>query len=112
MDPLLSQAAEELFSRACPGDVVRRIRRGGPAGDLWDQVEASGFLDALVPEAQGGAGLAPIDILPLLLARGRFAVPVPVGETIFVRAAFATAGQTAPEGPISLGFPVEAATGQ
>ncbi|MCK8785345.1 acyl-CoA dehydrogenase family protein [Roseomonas sp. NAR14] len=108
MDDLLANSAGELFTRACPPEVARAIRHGGSAAALWDAIEESGFLDALVPEAAGGAGLRPIDTLPVLLAAGRFAAPVPVGETMLVRAAFAAARQAAPEGPVALAQPVAA----
>jgi acyl-CoA dehydrogenase len=100
MDQLFADAAEDLFTRACPIETARAIHAGAPTEALWQAVEESGFLDALVPEAQGGAGLTPADILPLLLACGRFAVPVPVGETIFARAALAAAGAPPPPGPL------------
>src|SRR5690606_8181191 len=61
-----------------------------------------GFLDALVPEAQGGAGLALADMAPILIACGRFAVPLPVGDTIAARHLLALRGETPPPGPIRL----------
>jgi acyl-CoA dehydrogenase len=39
------------------------------------------------------------------LAAGRFAVPLPLGETMLARAALAAAGEAAPEGAIALGEP-------
>src|SRR3546814_6984382 len=38
--------------------------------------------------------------LPILMACGRFAVPLPVGDTIAARYLFAQAGETPPPGPI------------
>src|SRR3546814_7183590 len=57
---------ERLLESACTPAVVRAIEAGGDAATLWDAIEASGFLDALVPEAQGGAGLALADMAPIL----------------------------------------------
>lgn len=108
MDDLLAQAAEELLSRHCTPAMVRAIRGGGDAGPLWAEIEASGFLDALVPEAAGGAGLAHAEALPLLLACGRFALPLPFGETMLARAALGTA---APAGAIALAQPVAGTDG-
>lgn len=51
-----------------------------------EAIEASGYLDALVPEARGGAGLSLGDIEPLLRAVGRHAIAAPVGETMARRA--------------------------
>jgi len=93
---------ERLLESACTPAVVRAIEAGSDAAALWDAVEASGFLDALVPEAQGGAGLALADIAPILIACGRFAVPLPVGDTIAARHLFAHRGGAPPSGPIRL----------
>jgi acyl-CoA dehydrogenase len=81
---------------------VREIEAGAPAGAMWEPFEESGFLDALVPEDAGGAGLALGNVEPLLQALGRHAVPVPVAETMAARALLAVAGITAPAGPIVL----------
>ncbi|MFC7555349.1 acyl-CoA dehydrogenase family protein [Pseudoroseomonas wenyumeiae] len=93
MDSLLLRSAEELFSRHAAPASVRAIRAGGPATVLWEELENAGFLDALVPEAAGGIGLGPAGALPVLMAAGRFAVPLPVGETMLARAALAGVGR-------------------
>jgi acyl-CoA dehydrogenase len=81
---------------------VREIEAGAPAGAMWEAFAESGFLDALVPEDAGGAGLALSDVQPLLQALGRHAVPVPVAETMVARALLAPAGVAMPAGPIVL----------
>lgn len=52
----------------------------------WETIEASGYLDALVPGERGGAGLSLGDIEPLLRAVGRHAIVAPVSETMASRA--------------------------
>lgn len=81
---------------------VREIEAGGAADSLWAALEDSGFLDALVPEADGGAGLSLAEIFPLLQALGRHAAPAPVAETMAARALLAQAGVERPAGPIVL----------
>ncbi len=105
MDDLLQRSAEELFGRHATSKAVRALRAGGSPAALWGEIEASGFLDALVPEAAGGAGLHLRDALPVVMAAGRFAVPLPIGETMLARAALATAGEPIPEGAIALAEP-------
>ncbi|RKK04410.1 acyl-CoA dehydrogenase [Pseudoroseomonas wenyumeiae] len=102
MDSLLLRSAEELFSRHAAPASVRAIRAGGPATVLWEELENAGFLDALVPEAAGGIGLGPAGALPVLMAAGRFAVPLPVGETMLARAALAGVGEAVPPGAVML----------
>lgn len=49
-------------------------------------IEASGYLDALVPEDRGGAGLSLADIEPLLRSVGRHAIAAPVASIMAERA--------------------------
>ncbi|MBB4613942.1 acyl-CoA dehydrogenase [Novosphingobium taihuense] len=91
-----------MLDAAAPPAVVRAIEHGGSAAALWDEIAQSGFLDALVAEEYGGAGLSLADIEPLIEALGARAVPLPVAETIVARALLASAGVAAPDGPIAL----------
>ena len=74
-----------LESIASPAQ-IRAIERGESTAPLWEVIEASGYLDALVPEARGGAGLSMADAFPLFHALGAFAMPAPVAETMVARA--------------------------
>ena len=56
MDTLLGDAAERLFAQTCTPALIRGIEQGQPAAAPWQACEDAGFADALVPEAQGGAG--------------------------------------------------------
>jgi acyl-CoA dehydrogenase len=73
-----------------------RPRRSGGS------IESSGYLDALVPEDQGGAGLALAAVRPLVQACGAHAVPVPFAETMVARAELARAGRRARGRPLAL----------
>lgn len=108
-DTLLAEAAAELFSRHATAAATRAILEGGAGTALWAAIEQGGFADALVPEAAGGAGLSPAEALPVLMAAGRHAAPLPLGETMLARAALAGAGLAAPPGPIAI---AEALPGQ
>ena len=81
---------------------IRDIEHGGSGDAMWAMLEASGFLDALLAEEDGGPGLSLADANPLWQALGRFAVPLPVGETMIARALLAKARIPAPGGPIAL----------
>lgn len=96
----LSAPFEQLLEDRCTPSVVRTIESGGSPASLWSDLEASGFLDALVPEAQGGAGLSLADVHPLIEACGRAALPVPFAETQVIRALLA--GSDVPAGPLAL----------
>ena len=102
MDPMLLDQFARLLDDAADAAAVRDVESGGSAQAMWSAFAGSGFLDALVPEERGGAGLLLGDTGPLIALLGAHAVPVPVGETMVARALLAEAGQTAPDGPILL----------
>jgi acyl-CoA dehydrogenase len=111
MDDLFSGALRQLLEGRCTPQAVRQIEGGAPAQPLWQAIEESGFADALVPEAQGGAGLGLPQAFPLLQLCGAFALPVPLPETMLARALFAQAGLAPPKGAIALAEEITQGTG-
>ena len=93
-----------LESVASPAQ-IRAIEAGAPIAPLVEAVEASGYLDALVPEAQGGAGLSLAECFHLFHALGQFLVPGQVAEAMIARAAAALS----PEDSLRIGAVVAAA---
>jgi len=102
MDNEFGDAFGQLLADRCTPEVVRRIERGESAEPLWRDLVESGFVDALVPEAQGGAGLSLHEVLPLVQACGYHALPVPFAETMAARAVLARAGRRWPVGAVTL----------
>ncbi|MBA2963820.1 MULTISPECIES: acyl-CoA dehydrogenase family protein [Ramlibacter] len=102
MDDLLSDALRQLLQDQCTPQLVRAVESGQSPAGLWAQLEESGFADALVPEDQGGAGLALSDVFPLLALCGSQAVPVPLAHTMLARALLAQAGVDRPQGSIAI----------
>jgi acyl-CoA dehydrogenase len=101
-DDLFADALERLLTEQCPPAAVRQIERGASPAALWSSIEDSGFLDALVPECAGGAGLSLAQALPLIEAEGRHALPLPLAHTMAVRAVLALEGASAPAGRITI----------
>ena len=102
MDTLLAESFAKLLAGCCSPAVVRQVEAGGDAGALWVELESSGFVDALVDEAAGGAALALADAFALFTACGQAALPVPLAHTLVVRAALARAGVAAPKGSMTI----------
>ena len=105
MDDIYIDALHGVLTDHCTLQIVRDIEGGDTrqaAEPLWQAIEASGFADALVPEAEGGAGLTLADIFPLFELCGTFVVPVPLAETMVARALLAQAGVPRPSGSIAL----------
>ncbi len=102
MNELLSQPFERLLADCSTPEAIRQVERGGSTAELWARIDASGYLDALVAEQAGGAGLSLADAFPLFVAEGRHALPVPLAHTMVVRAVLAHAGIEAPAGAIAM----------
>ena len=79
---------ERMLTALFPPDRVRAIDGGAEWEAERAEIEQSGFLDALVPEASGGAGLSLADTTELWRALGRNAAPLAIGETMIERAGF------------------------
>ena len=92
-----------IVSELCPPDVVRAIEVGGEHAFLWAALEETGFVNALVSEAQGGAGLSLADAAPILELAGEHAVPVPIAETVMLRGQLSLSGRAWPQGSITFG---------
>ncbi|HEX2543540.1 MAG TPA: acyl-CoA dehydrogenase family protein [Ramlibacter sp.] len=107
MDDLLTHALQQLLQDQCTPHLVRATEGGQRPDELWARLEESGFADALVPEAQGGAGLALSDVFPLLELCGSFAVPAPLAHTMLARALLAAAGVERPAGSIAVATGVQ-----
>jgi acyl-CoA dehydrogenase len=104
MDEIYIDALRGVLTDRCTPQAVRAIEGGQPAQAqaLWEAIEESGFADALLPEAEGGAGLSLAEAFPLLELCGAFVVPVPLAETMVARALLAQAGVARPGGSIAL----------
>lgn len=69
-------AFTRLLDAHCPPALVRAAAAGPAAAGLEAEIEASGFLDVLRPEADGGGGLTLAGFAPLVMAAGAFLLPV------------------------------------
>jgi alkylation response protein AidB-like acyl-CoA dehydrogenase len=82
----VAAAAREFLAEAWTSEALRGMRAaGGFPGDRWSEVARLGWFDLLVPEAEGGAGLGPVEAGALLEEVGRALFPGPVLETVFWR---------------------------
>ncbi|MEX3980607.1 acyl-CoA dehydrogenase family protein [Paraburkholderia sp. EG287A] len=105
MDDMLTESAQHVLTRHCTPQFVRTVeaardRHAGRA--LWDQLDALGFLDALVPEEKGGSGMRLAATAGALFEFGAHALPLPAAHTMIARDLLARAGVEAPRGPIAI----------
>ena len=102
MDEILTSQFDRLIAGLHTLEAARAIALGERTFD-WAALEQSGFLELLVAEDAGGAGLELVDCAPLALILGRRAIAAPVLETMVARAIETRAGRTPPTGPVRLG---------
>lgn len=95
-DNALVEPFRRLLADICTSQVIRRTDKGSQ-DSLWNLLEDSGFVDALVPESRGGAGLTLSDIFPLVVATGEYLLPLPFAETMVARALLARQNADFPE---------------
>lgn len=100
MQDLFADAMQQLLATHCPPAVVRQVEHDGDIGALWRELENSGFIDALVDDADGGAGLGLLEAFSIVVACGRHALPAPMAHTMLVRAL--AVNPALPRGPIAI----------
>ena len=103
MRQLTADAVERLLTHACSPKTVRAIEAGEGHQTLWETMELSGFVDALVPEHAGGAGLSLADASPVMELSGRHGVPLPLAESMLLRALIHASDAEVPLGSLTFG---------
>ena len=93
----LQRSAREFLARECPPALVRETAKAddGVPRDLYRQMAELGWMGLLVPEKQGGLGLAALDLALVLEELGRVAAPGPFLPTQLVIAGLLRAGSPA-----------------
>lgn len=97
---LLVDPFRRMLADIATPEAIRRAEQADGPATLWADIEASGFLDALVSEESGGAGLALPDVFPLVAATGEYVLPGPFAETMVARALLPRGGTDIPEGAV------------
>lgn len=99
---MIAETAERLFA-AHLDTATRDAAEAGTWPDaLWNEIAANGLDRVLVPEQGGGFGGDWSDAFMILRAAGQHAAPVPLAETIGASWLLVQAGESVPDGPLSL----------
>jgi acyl-CoA dehydrogenase len=101
-DNIIVDTATRIFQDLCEPATINDAEGGIWPAALWDALEESGLALAWVPEELGGSGAAMADGFAVLRAAGRFAVPVPLAETLMAGWLLARAGIKVPAGPMTI----------
>ena len=97
---IVAETAARIFADLADPQTVNRARDTGWKAPLWRALEEAGLPLAWASEAQGGASLA--DGFAILGAAGRYAIPVPLAETLIAGWLLARADLEAPTGAMTV----------
>ena len=101
-DNIIVDTATRIFQDLCEANTVNEAEQGVWPKPLWDALEESGLTLTWVPDELGGAGAALADGFSVLRQAGRFAVPVPLAETLMAGWLLTKAGISVPGGPLTI----------
>lgn len=102
LSALVIATAERIFHGLCNPRDRRSSVNGEPDSALWRAIEDAGMPLCWVTEARGGSGLSVKDGFELLALAGRFALPVPLAETMLAAWLLDRAGLAVPEGMLTI----------
>lgn len=103
MREILVDTAARLFGDLCTNERYAVAEKGEFNADAWDALADAGLTRATVSEARGGDGADVGDALALVREAGRFALPLPLAETLVAELALAAAGLPSQSGVGTVG---------
>jgi acyl-CoA dehydrogenase len=101
-DPLIVDTVTRVCTDLCSPKLVNAAEDGAWPTELWEAMESTGLSLAWVPESAGGPGASLADGFAVARVSARFAVPLPLAETLCAGWLLAQAGLRAPAGPMSV----------
>ena len=82
VDPLLIDATTKIFEDLSDPQTLNSAGNDDWRSTLWSALEESGLTLAWVPADNGGSGASLADGFSILELAGKFAVPIPLAETL------------------------------
>jgi acyl-CoA dehydrogenase len=102
-DSIVAETAVRIFRDHCDPQAIIRAGGDGWKAGAWAALEDAGLPLAWVAEEFGGAGADIADGFAVLRETGRFAVALPVAETMLAGWLLAQAGISSPRGAMTCG---------
>ncbi len=102
MQAMLSDTVTRLFTDRVTTELRETAEKGQWPAKLWQEVEEGGLTLTQIPEARGGGGGTWQDAFIVVAAAGRFAVPLPIAETMVAAWLLSEAGLDVPFGPLTV----------
>jgi acyl-CoA dehydrogenase len=99
---IVADTATRIFSDLADPQTINHAADGRWKKPLWDALAGAGLTLAWVPEKHGGSDASLADGFDVLGVAGRFAVAVPLAETLIAGWLLARAGIAAPSGAMTV----------
>jgi acyl-CoA dehydrogenase len=99
---IVAETAERIFADLADIQTINRDSQGGWKAPLWQALAEAGLLLSWVPEEYGGSGASLAEGFGVLSAAGRFALPVPLAETMLAGWLLAQAKILSPAGAMTV----------
>jgi len=99
---IVVETAEKIFSDLADAQDVNRDKQGTWKAPLWQALTDAGLPLSWVPEELGGAGASLAEGFGVLGAAGRFAIAVPLAETMLAGWLLAQAKISSPAGEMTV----------
>lgn len=99
---MVAATAARIFADLADPQTVNRAENRNWVEPLWRNLSEAGLPLAWVPEQLGGAGASLADGFAILGTAGRFAVSIPLAETLIAGWLLARAGIKAPAGAMTV----------
>jgi acyl-CoA dehydrogenase len=101
-DNIVAETAEKIFADLADAQTINRDKEGNWKAPLWNALTEAGLPLSWVPEDCNGSGASLADGFSVLSSAGRFAVAVPLAETMLAGWLLAQARIASPEGAMTV----------
>ena len=101
-DHIVTESAARIFADLADPQTINRLDNGAWKAPFWQALCDAGLPLAWVPERLGGAGATLAEGFAVLGVAGRFALAVPLAETLLAGWLLTRAGVAAPNGSMTI----------
>jgi acyl-CoA dehydrogenase len=99
---IVAETAERIFADLADAQTINRDKKGGWKAPLWKALTEAGLPLSWVSEECGGSGASLAEGFSVLSAAGRFAIGVPLAETMLAGWLLSQAKITSPDGAMTV----------
>jgi acyl-CoA dehydrogenase len=99
---IVAETAEKIFTDLADAQTINRDKNGSWKAPLWQALTEAGLPLSWVPEDCGGSGASLAEGFSVLGAAGRFAIAVPLAETMLAGWLLSQSKMTSPDGAMTV----------